>query len=349
VSYLNLILRQEDDKRQLRQQGQGQKEQQQEYEFSSVFPFRIKQIGSESSSSSSSPLPSPRPDFTQFTNLLIATPFRFEPGNYKPGFAKPSMLLEKRIVGIPYYDVIEEQITEDVTNNEKPGDILPTTKITQIQKMRYIIDSNIYAKEDLILISRVESLDCAQQLLDEYMRTVGFDKKNYVSNYVYGHSPAIMQQLLICLYDYWPTIQSQVTSVRIGGKTITARYSGRGKYDVRLDDSADQQIRNKMNAGEQIENITVKPPAQAAGSGIKMKRIPKITISDIGTINCRANINYENFILIKRFIDETRSILADLLKGKQSPSSYSQLEEFDLSSSIDITAHTTLNGHSDLR
>jgi hypothetical protein len=203
----------------------------------------------------------------------------------------------------------------------------------------------VHAKEDLILVCRVESLDFAQQLLDEYIRTVGFEK-NIVSSYVYGHSPAIMQQLLICLYDYWPTIRSQITSVRIGGKTITARYSGRGKYDVRLDDSADQQIRSKMNAGEQIENITVKPPPTAAGfPGIKkMKCIPKITISDIGTINCRANINYENFILIKGFIDETRSILAELLKGKERPSSYSQLEEYDLSSSINITAHTKLDG-----
>ena len=97
-----------------------------------------------------------------------------------------------------------------------------------------------------------------------------------------------MQQLLVILYDYWPTVQSQITSVRIGGKTITARYSGRGKYDIRLDDSADRQIRIKMNACEQIENVT----HTAEPSGIKMKRsfIPKITISDTGMINCKANI-----------------------------------------------------------
>src|SRR5918911_296681 len=129
------------------------------------------------------------------------------------------MLLENRIVRVPYYDIVEEQITEDVTNNENPGEILPTTtKMTQLQKMHYILDSNIYAKEDMILVCRVESLDSAQQLLDEYILTVGFEK-NIVSSYVYGHSPAIMQQLLMCLYYYWPTIQSQITSVRIGGKT----------------------------------------------------------------------------------------------------------------------------------
>ena len=137
------------------------------------------------------------------------------------------------------------------------------------------------------------------------------------------------------MYDYWPTVQSQITSVRIGGKTITARYSGRGKYDIRLDDSADQQIRIKMNACEQIENVTVKPPLHTAEpSGIKMKRsfIPKITISDTGMINCKANISYENFILIKGFIHETRSILGHLLKSKRPPPTYSQLEEYDLSS-----------------
>lgn len=141
-----------------------------------------------------------------------------------------------------------------------------------------------------------------------------------------------MQQLLVILYDYWPTVQSQITSVRIGGKTITARYSGRGKYDIRLDDSADQQIRNKMNAGEQIENITVKPPLHmGAPSGIKMKRsfIPKIAVSDTGMINCKANISYENFIL-KGFIDEIRSILGHLLKSRRPPPMYSQLEDFDV-------------------
>ena len=54
--------------------------------------------------------------------------------------------------------------------------------------MRYIIDSNIYANEGLILVCRVESLDCAQHLLDEYMRTIGFDKRNHV----YRHPFALL-------------------------------------------------------------------------------------------------------------------------------------------------------------
>jgi hypothetical protein len=152
-----------------------------------------------SSSSCPPPPPASSPDFNQLTNLLITNPFQFEEGNYKPGFAKPTMLLEKSIVGIPYYDIVEEQVTEDVTNNQKPGEIITETKITQVQKMRYIIDSNIYANEGLILVCRVESLDCAQHLLDEYIRTLGFDKRNYVYSYVYGLSPAIMQQLFVCM------------------------------------------------------------------------------------------------------------------------------------------------------
>ena len=88
------------------------------YLFSSIFPFRIKQL--HVSSSRPPPPPASSPDFNQLTNLLITNPFQFEERNYKPGFAKPTMLLEKRIVGIPYYDIVEEQVTEDVTNNQKP-------------------------------------------------------------------------------------------------------------------------------------------------------------------------------------------------------------------------------------
>jgi hypothetical protein len=69
--------------------------------------------------------------------------------------------------------------------------------------------------------------------------------------------------------DYWPTTESQVTSIRIGGKTISAKYSGRGRYDVRLED-IDEEIRNRITAGEQIESITLKPPVSIGGSGIKI-------------------------------------------------------------------------------
>jgi hypothetical protein len=198
VNYLKLILKEEDDRQLHQGQQRKPKLQYNEYEFSSIFPFRIKQLH-VSSSSCPPPPPASSPDFNQLTNLLITNPFQFEEGNYKPGFAKPTMLLEKSIAGIPYYDIVEEQVTEDVTNNQKPGEIITETKITQVQKMRYIIDSNIYANEGLILVCRVESLDCAQHLLDEYIRTLGFDKRNYVYSYVYGLSPAIMQQLFVCM------------------------------------------------------------------------------------------------------------------------------------------------------
>jgi hypothetical protein len=46
--------------------------------------------------------------------LLITNPIQFEEGNYKSGFTKPIMLEEKGIVGIPYHDIVEEQVTEEV-------------------------------------------------------------------------------------------------------------------------------------------------------------------------------------------------------------------------------------------
>jgi hypothetical protein len=49
------------------------------------------------------------------------------------------------------------------------------------------------------------------------------------------------------LYDYWPTSETQITSIRIGGKTISARYSGRGAYDVRVED-ANEEIRNRISS-----------------------------------------------------------------------------------------------------
>ena len=39
--------------------------------------------------------------------------------------------------------------------------------------------------------------------------------------------------------------ESQITPIEIGGKTVSARYSGRGMYDVRLED-ANEEIRNRI-------------------------------------------------------------------------------------------------------
>ena len=58
------------------------------------------------------------------------------------------------------------------------------------------------------------------------------------------------------------------------------------------------------------------------------KPVPKITINEQGIINCKANINYENFIIVKWFIEETISIIKQLNKDKKPKPSYSKLEDF---------------------
>ena len=222
------------------------------------------------------------------------------PDNYQSGFAKP-VDFEQKILLLPYYEIEEEQITEDVTDKERPGEVIPQIKLMQVQKLRYIIDVNVYANQGLILVCRVDTIDHAQQILEEYLQTTGLDG-SCIRNFLYGQPSGIVQQLLLTLYDYWPTTESQVTSIRIGGKTISAKYSGRGRYDVRLED-INEEIRSRITAGEQIESMTIKPPVSIGGGGIKIRRaVPKITINDIGVIACRANTNYENFTLIKGFI-----------------------------------------------
>jgi hypothetical protein len=80
-----------------------------------------------------------------------------------------------------------------------------------------------------------------------------------------------MQQLLISLYDFWPVSESQITSVRIGGKTISARYSGRGAYDIRIED-ANEEIRNRFSSIDHIQNITLKAPIGFASRSSKSSR-----------------------------------------------------------------------------
>ena len=291
-----------------------------EHEFSSIFVFRVKNRSATNVATT--------PDLDSLNHLLINKAFKFEPDNYQPGFAKPTRF-DRKILLVPYYEIAEEQITEDITDKEKPGEVISQTKIVQVQKLRYIIDDNIYTNRGLILICKVDTIDRAQQILEEYLQTIGFDR-SYVYNFVYGISSVIIQQLLQTLYDYWSTTKSQVISIKIGGKTISAKYSGRGMYDVRLED-VDEEIRSRITAGEQIENITIKPPISIAGGGIKIKRaVPKITINELGVISCRANTNYENFALIKGFMDETIKIINDTLKGKH-PRSYTRLDDFNTS------------------
>jgi len=290
--------------------------QEPEHEFSSIFVFKIK---------NRSNTPTAQPDLDQLSNSLMSKAFKFEPDNYQSGFAKPIIFDRKKILLLPYYEIAEERVTEDITNKERVGEVIPQTKTVQVQNLKYIIDTNIYANEGLILVCRVDTIDRAEQILAEYLQTIGLGESS-VYNFLYSQSSVILQQLLLTLYDYWPTIQSQVTSVRIGGKTISARYSGRGRYDLRVED-IDEEIRKRISDGEQIENITIKPPIDVA-EGIKIKRmVPKITINDLGIINCRANTNYENFGLIKGFIDETIRIISETIRGKQ-PRSYTRIEDF---------------------
>jgi hypothetical protein len=233
--------------------------QEPEHEFSSIFVFRIKNRPTITAA--------PPPDLNQLSNSLINKAFKFEPDNYQSGFAKP-VDFEQKILLLPYYEIEEEQITEDVTDKERPGEVIPQIKLMQVQKLRYIIDVNVYANQGLILVCRVDTIDHAQQILEEYLQTTGLDG-SCIRNFLYGQPSGIVQQLLLTLYDYWPTTESQVTSIRIGGKTISAKYSGRGRYDVRLED-IDEEIRNRITAGEQIESITLKPPVSIGGSGIKI-------------------------------------------------------------------------------
>jgi hypothetical protein len=101
---------------------------------------------------------------------------------------------------------------EDITDKEKPGEVISQTKTVHVQKLRYIIDDNIYTNRGLILICKVDTIDRAQQILEEYLQTIGFDR-SYIYNFVYGISSGIIQQLLLTLYDYWSTTESQVISV----------------------------------------------------------------------------------------------------------------------------------------
>jgi hypothetical protein len=291
--------------------------QESEREFSSLFVFKIKNISNNTSAA--------QPNLDGLSNSLMKKAFKFEPDNYQSGFAKPIIFDRKRTLLIPYYEIAEERVTEDITDKEKVGEAIPQTKTVQVQNLKYIVDANVYANDGLILVCRVDTIDRAEQILVEYLQTTRL-KESYVYNFLYGQPSVIMQQLLLTLYDYWPTVQSQITSVRIGGKTISARYSGRGRYDLRLED-IDEEIRKRISDGEQIENITIKPPIDIA-ERIKIKRVvPKITINDVGIINCRANTNYENFALIKGFITETIKIIGDTIKGKR-PRSYTRIEDF---------------------
>jgi hypothetical protein len=320
----------EEDKSRKNEQ-QKEQQQLQQREFSSIFAFKIIQKARRNRSLHSL---QKNNNIDAFINLISSNGFKFESEAYESGFGKPT-IFESNILMAPYYDIIEEEIIEDTTNKDKPGEIKQETKIQPTQKVRYIIDTNIFANEDLVFICRTEPfLDNAKQLLVEYLKTLQI-YEDCSFGFVYDMHSEIMQQLLMSLYDYWPTSESQITSVRIGGKTISARYSGRGAYDIRLED-ANEEIRNRISSNECIEDITLRAPiwlatrrnkSSRSSRSSKSRAIPKISISENGIINCRANVNYENFVLIKNFVQETMRIIKELQKGRR-PIGYMQLDEF---------------------
>lgn len=305
-----------------------------EIEFSSIFPFRISHISPSSSSFikhinkennynyDNSNFDS---SFKTLTEHLLKEPFHFEPNNYQSGYAIPS-ILNLKVVVIPYYEIIDGNITQNVTGKENLGEVTKQTTTIKAQKLKYIIDASTFANSKIILVCKVKTVDQARDFLSDYLKAIGFKESNDTWNFVYNESDTIMQQLLLSLYDYWPTNESQTTSIKIGGKTISANYSGRGKYDLRLEE-VNEEIKNRIINGDHIENITLKPPIGITGIKLR-KSVPKISINDQGVISCRANINYENFVIIKWFIEETINIIKQLNKVEQPKASYIKLEDF---------------------
>lgn len=305
-----------------------------EIEFSSIFPFRISHISPSSSSFikqinkennynyGNSNFDS---SFKILTEHLLKEPFHFEPNNYQSGYAIPS-ILNLKVVVIPYYEIIDGNIIQNVTGKEKLGAVTKQTTTIKSQKLKYIIDASTFAHSKIILVCKVKTVDQARDFLADYLKAIGFKESNETWDFIYNESDSIMQQLLLSLYDYWPTNESQTTSIKIGGKTISANYSGRGKYDLRLEE-VNEEIKNRIINGDHIENITLKPPIGLTGIKLR-KSVPKISINDQGVISCRANINYENFVIIKWFIEETINIIKQLNKVEQPKASYIKLEDF---------------------
>jgi thermostable 8-oxoguanine DNA glycosylase len=308
--------------------------QKDEIEFSSIFPFRIGHISTSSSNyikhiDKENTATYNNSNFDSsikiLTEHLLKVPFHFEPNNYQSGYAIPS-ILNLKVVVIPYYEIIDGNIIQNVTDKENIGEVIKQTRTIKAQKLKYIIDASTFANSKIILVCKVKTVDQARDFLSDYLKTIGFKESNDIWNFVYDESDFIMQQLLLSLYDYWPTNESQTTSIKIGGKTISANYSGRGKYDLRLEE-VNEEIKNRIINGDHIENITLKPPIGITGIKLR-KSVPKISINDQGVISCKANINYENFVIIKWFIEETINIIKQLNKIKQPRASYIKLEDF---------------------
>jgi hypothetical protein len=89
-------------------------------------------------------------------------------------------------------------------------------------------------------------------------------------------------------------------------------------------------MRSRIVSDELVESITLKAPLGlvAISSGKSRNRcVPTISINDHGTISSRAHVNYENFAVIKNFVQESINIINRLEKRRR-PMGYIRLDEF---------------------
>ena len=124
-----------------------------EVEFSSIFPFRIDNTCVSNNFIFTKSIQKEKPNnngsssdfdytFKIFTDCLLQEPFHFEPNNYQSGYAIPS-ILNFKVVTVPYYEIIDETISQNITDKGKVGQVTQQTKSNKSQKLKYIIDAKI--------------------------------------------------------------------------------------------------------------------------------------------------------------------------------------------------------------
>jgi hypothetical protein len=95
--------------------------------------FKIRTKGSNK------PVPSltPQKNIYKIIDLIALNTFKFESETYRSGFGKP-LMFGKEILVVPYYNIVKEEVREDVINKENPGEIKPEIRLMPVQKVRYI-------------------------------------------------------------------------------------------------------------------------------------------------------------------------------------------------------------------
>ena len=179
-----------------------------EVEFSSIFPFRINNMFSSNNCRYNESIHTEKTynygssDFDSafriFTDCLLQEPFHFEPNNYQSGFAIPS-ILNLKVVAIPYYEILDEITSQNVTDKGKIGQVTQQTTAIKSQKLKYIIDANTFANSNIILVCKVKSVDEAHNFLSNYLKAISFKKNYKICDFIYNESASIMQQLLLSL------------------------------------------------------------------------------------------------------------------------------------------------------